>query len=185
MLGAIQAPVLYPALFVSITFLDGPVYVWTGVGTVTWNGFNFIGVGSFGSISLIEEGTSVEARGITLGLSGIDNSLLAGALQNMDQELPVTVWLGLFDGFGNLIPDPVIIWSGQTDQPRISFGPETATIEMACESRLLEMNVASDFRYTFDTQQNLYPGDTSMSWINGVAEFNINWGQQATTGSNV
>lgn len=185
MLAAIQAPVLYPALFVSITFLDGPVYIWTGFGNITWNSLNFIGVGSFGSISIIEEGTSIEARGITLGLSGIDNSLLAGALQNMDQELPVTVWLGLFDGNGNLIPNPTIVWSGQTDQPKISFGPETATIEMNCESRLFEMNVSSDFRYDYTTQTNLYTGDTSMSWINGVVEFNVNWGSQGTTGSNV
>jgi hypothetical protein len=37
-LSAMQGAVLRPALFVQAAFVSGPIYVWSGVGQITWNG---------------------------------------------------------------------------------------------------------------------------------------------------
>ena len=35
-LAAIQSAALRPALFVESNFTSGPIYVWSGVGSITW-----------------------------------------------------------------------------------------------------------------------------------------------------
>src|ERR1700686_3259759 len=96
-LAAVQSAYLRPAFFVQMTFTSGPVYVWSGLGSVVWNGQTWLGVGSLGTISNIEEGATIEARGITLTLSGIDPTLLADVLGEFQVGLPAIVYLALFD----------------------------------------------------------------------------------------
>jgi hypothetical protein len=147
-IAAIESGMVRPALFVEANFTSGPIYVWSGRGTVTWNGNDWLGAGSLISVSTVEEGSTVEARGTTISMSGIDVTLLTGILTEFQVGLPVTVWLGLFDEASTLIPNPVISFAGRMDQPTIDVGGTTATISINCESRLLDMNVSVERRYT-------------------------------------
>lgn len=65
---------IVPILFADLSFASGMVYVWSGVGPFIYNGNTYAGVGAFGKISPIQEGTSVEAQGMVVSLSGIPNS---------------------------------------------------------------------------------------------------------------
>lgn len=184
MLTAITSTSLWPAIFVSMTFQTGTVYIWSGLGSITWNSQTWTGVGSFGSVSMVEEGNMVEAKGLVLSLSGIDSSLLADALQEFLSRGPVQVYLGLFDGSTSpptLIADPLTAWSGLMDQPTIDVGGETATITIACESKLLELNVPNQLRYTQDCQQANFPGDLGFTFVAGIQEQNIAWGAHPTS----
>src|SRR4051794_4816798 len=96
-LAAIQSAALRPALFVEANFTSGPIYVWSGVGSITWGGHTWTGRGALGAVSMIEEGATVEAKGIPLTLSGIDSPLLTGILDEFQVGLPAIVSLGLFD----------------------------------------------------------------------------------------
>lgn len=179
MLAALQATQLLPAIFVSLQFSTGTVYIWSGLGNLTWNGHTWTGVGSLGGISPIQEGATVDASGITLTLSGIDNALLADALQNLQVGLPVTIYLGLFDNASptSLLPDPLVAWAGRADQPTIDVGAETATISIACENRLIDMDVAVDRRYTHDDAQIDHPGDLGFQFVNSLQDLIIYWGR--------
>ena len=77
MLAAIQAAQVLPAIFIQAQFLTGTVYIWSGYGNISWNGHTWSGVGTLLSISPIDEGSNIEARGISIGLSGLDNAMLA------------------------------------------------------------------------------------------------------------
>ena len=77
MLAAVKASELQPALFVEAYFVTGPIHVWSGYGTIQWNGHAWAGIGTLGGVSTIEDGASVEAKGITLTMSGIDPALVA------------------------------------------------------------------------------------------------------------
>lgn len=173
---AVVASVLKVAVFVKQQFVSGTIYVWSGIGPITWNGQTWLGLGNLGKISMIEEGTNVQARGIVLSLSGIDPTFLAAALGEFQQELPVTVYLTLFDGTGNIIDAPAVAWAGMMDSPVIQVDGTTATISIACESRLVEMNVPVDRRYDQEDQNLFAPGDLGMQFVNGIQEVTINWG---------
>ena len=187
LMAAIQANVVRPALFVEGHFVSGIVYMWTGIGNITWNGHTWIGVGSLGGITPIEEGGNVEAKGITLSLSGIDQSLLADALQELQQGLPVLVYLGTFDNASppNLIADPFTAWAGRMDQPTIDVAGDSATISINCENRLIDMDVAVDRRYTIDDQQMDFPGDLGFQWVNALQSRMLIWGRLPVSANNL
>lgn len=185
MLAAFPSPLLRPAIFVTATFVTGPVYLWTGLAPITWSGHTWLGVGSLLGISGSEDGATVAARGMSLSLSGIDASFLADAMQEFRQGLPVVVYLGLFDSSGALIADPLTSWAGRMDQPTVEVAAETAVITINCENRLLDMNVAVDRRYTQDDQQIDSPGDMGLQFVTGIQEINLYWGKTPTTTNNI
>ena len=74
MATALCAPVVRMAILASLQLGDNTIYVWTGLGPMTWNGITFQGVGSFGDISAISEDSNVEARNVTISLSGIPST---------------------------------------------------------------------------------------------------------------
>jgi hypothetical protein len=159
--------------------------VWSGVGQITWNRQVWTGIGTLGSISTIEEGSTVAAKGITLTLSGIDASLLNDVMTEFQVGLPVSVTLGVFDTNNALIADPVCCFSGRMDQPTIDVTGTLATIAINCENRLVEMNVAVDRRYTDEDQQMDYPGDLGFQFVNGIQEAQIYWGRSPSSQNNL
>jgi hypothetical protein len=164
-LAAITSQGLRPALFIEANFSTGPVYLWTGLGSLL-------------GVSTIEETGMVEAKGISLSLSGIDATLLTGILDEFQLGLPAIVSLGLFDTTGvTLIASPVTSFAGRMDQPTLDVSGMLATISINCESRLVDMNVAVDRRYTAEDQQLDYPGDLGMQFVNSIQDAMIFWGR--------
>lgn len=186
MLSAISAPILYPAIFVNIGFASGPAYVWSGVGSMTWNGNTYTGVGDLGSISVIEEASSVEAKGIEVSLSGIDPTMLADALEEHQLGLPMVVYLALYDApGGSIIASPLIAWQGRTDQPTITISGETATISIRGESRILDQSIAPGYRYDNDTAQIFQNGELGFLATSAIQEMTINFGVASIATQNI
>jgi hypothetical protein len=174
-LAALKAAVLYPVIFVEAAFVAETIRLWTGLGDGSFNGQTWQGMGSLLGISTVEEGSTVEAKGITISLSGIDPVLLPECLNAFQVGLPVTVFLGLGDGAGNLIPSPVVAFAGRMDQPTIEADATTATISVACESKLLDLNTPLPYRYTNQDQQIFFPGDLFFAWVNSIQNVPIQW----------
>ena len=186
MLTALQSGILYPAIFVNLGFASGTAYIWSGIGNCTWNGNTYVGVGDLGQISVIEEGATVEAKGISLTLSGIDSTMLADALQESQLGLPATIYLALYTGpGGTIIADPLTAWSGFTDQPEIVLTGPTAEITLRLESVLLELNKPVDRRYTLQDQQVQAPGDIAFQFVPSLQEISFVWNGQATKTNNI
>jgi hypothetical protein len=184
-LAAISSALLRPALFVQAGFTSGPLYVWSGMGPITWNGQVWTGIGTLGSISTIEEGSTIAAKGITLTLSGIDPALLTEVMGEFQVGLPVIVTLGVFDQNGALIGDPVCCFSGRMDEPTIDVSGTTASIAINCENRLVEMNMAVERRYTDEDQQMDFPGDLGFQFVNGIQDAQIYWGRTPSSKNNL
>ena len=184
MITALGAATIRPALFVEATFTNETIHVWNGLGSITWNGKTWMGVGSLGSVSSIEEGSAVEAKGVSITMSGLDPVLLTDVLEQYQVGLPVSVWLGLFDDIGALIPDPILSFAGRMDQPTLTVDGKTASISINCESKLLDMNVACEFFYTNEQQQLDYPLDKGLSFVSSIQEVQIYWGKAPSAQNN-
>jgi len=183
MLVALTSNTIQPAIFVTGTFQTGPIYVWTGYGPIVWGGHTWLGVGTLGSISPIEEQGSIDAKGMTLTLSGFDATLLADVLTEMKLGAPAAVYLGLFSD-NALIADPIPAWAGRMDQPTIDVSGQTASISIACENRLLDLNTPVYRRYTNEDQQLDYPGDRGMEFVYAITETMIFWGSKPNSVNN-
>jgi hypothetical protein len=95
--AALSNQVISPVVLVSLTFKSGPVYVWSGVGDLVFNGNTYKGVGQLGKISPISEGSDVKADGMEVTLFGIGLSPFpppAGASPPPGVTPPVTVPAG-------------------------------------------------------------------------------------------
>ena len=153
MVTALQSPSLKPALFVSIQFKTETVYLWTGSGSLTWNGQTWSGAGSLMNISSIETSDKVEAQGMSIELSGIDPTLLSEVLSDVQIGYPVSVYFTAYSGSAFITP-PITSWNGRVDRPTCKVGGDQATISLACETQLIDMNIPVDRRYTQEDQQN-------------------------------
>jgi hypothetical protein len=173
-----------PAIFVAADFVDGTVYVWNGIGSIDWNDQTWTGIGSLGSVSTIEEGANVQARGATLTLSGLDPAILTEVMTQYKVTAPVTIYFGMFDAAGALIEDPIISFRGRMDQPTLTVNGPSAALNIQCENRLLDMNVSVESRYTDQDQKLTYPDDRGFEWVNAIQQVTIFWGRTPTAQNN-
>jgi len=158
-----------------LTFKTQTTYVWSGVGTLVWNGYNFLGVGSLGKIGTITEGVDVKADGMTLELSGIDPIYRAECLTDIKIGAPAKVWFGnTFNGA--LVGTPYLVFSGTVDKPTFHIGADSDTIVLALENRMIDLARATMRRYTHADQHLYYPDDTAFLHVEQLNDLVINWG---------
>lgn len=168
-----------PAIFVDLAWPSGTVRVWTGVGSFTWGGNEYIGVGTLGGVSPIPESSDGRANGITLTLSGIDSSLISTVLGQHYQGRSGKLWLGFLNSAGALISDPPYqLFAGKMDVCSIEEGGTTSTISISIENQMIVLQQASGRRITHEDQQIDYPGDLGLEYIAAINQDRpINWGQ--------
>ena len=179
--SAVQAELpkmnLRPVIFVEAVFTSGTLRVWSGIGTISWNGQTWTGVGNLGEISPISEGTEPHADGIELSLSGIPSDLIMKALGECRLNAPVKLWLGVLNEADAVIVDPYESFGGRMDVPSVEEGGETSTIKLRVENRLVDFNRARERRFTHEDQQIDYPGDLGFEYVAGLQEWNGVWGK--------
>jgi len=183
---AVEAAEVFPQFLVHLDLSGGQVYVWSGAGNYDYDGNTYTGVGQFGGISPVEEGQTIDARGVRLSLSGIPSDAVALVLSEPYRGRPITIRLALFDGpqsnGGTLIDDPVIIFRGLIDTASLDDTPESPVITITAESRLIDLERPRELRYTDAEQQRLYPGDLGLQYVAGLSDKEIAWGVPVPAG---
>lgn len=188
MISALTAPVLRTAILASLQFSNETLYLWSGIGPLTWSGMTFQGVGTLGKVDGISEDTNVEAKGVTISLSGIPSSMIGEALDNVRLMQTAQLWLMCFDASGNIISTPVVSFVGLMDKARIEDDGNTCTITINVENVLADLNRPVPRHYTqADQQLDLaltlarlgLPStttDTGFSHVNDIQELTVFWG---------
>lgn len=163
-------------LFVKLEFDSGTIYLHNGIGTLTWDSNDWLGVGDFGSIEQIQEGTELSPYSLVLLLSGLDASLMDEAL-NQDYYLrPVTLYFGSLDtSTGALVADPDELWSGKMDSADVALGAVNG-IRLTCESDFAVFDQANNSRYSDAHQQRDYPGDLLFQYMEQMVDTVLVWG---------
>ena len=95
---ALDDDVIYPFFAVELKF-DGDqvLRLWTGQGTLVYNGSEWFGAGQLLNIDTIEETTEIAAKGATITLSGVPTEVLALALTEPYQGRAATVYFGMLN----------------------------------------------------------------------------------------
>lgn len=184
MITAVMAGQMKVAILLQAQFASGPLFVWTGIGTLAWNSQSWIGIGTLGGISPIADGTTVEAKGISLTFSVYDATLLSDVMSEFQPNTPVIVYLACFDSSNTLIADPFPTYVGRMDQPKIQVDGQTGTIVINSESKMITMNNTRTRRYTDADQQIRHPGDGAFRFVNAIQNRIDYWGRTANN-SNV
>lgn len=164
-------------VMVSIKFASTTEYVWSGIGTFSYGGHQWKGLGDLGKISNISESVELQAEGTSLELSGIANNILADSLTEIRVGRPVNVYLGFLNtSTGVLIPDPILVCRGCVDQPQTTVGGETSTVNIALENKLNDMQRGRTIRLCSEDQKRKYPNDTGLDFVPQLVNSVWAWG---------
>ena len=199
--NALDDAVVYPFFAVELIFDSGPLRLWTGVGEATIDGDTYVGTGNLLSISSIEETTELAVRGATITLSGIPSEVISLALQSAYQGRVCNIYFGVLTedyysvggSYPGLILDFVAeyydtsgeaylasltqIFSGYMDEMNIEETPETSTIELKVENKLIDLERARTRRYTSAYQKSVYPGDLGLDFVESLQDKKVVWGR--------
>jgi len=178
----ISEATVYPFFAIELNFDSEILRLWTGQGTLTLpDTTQWIGTGTLLDISAIEETAEMAVRGATLTLSGIPSEILSLALSEPYQGRVCNIYFGTFTG-GDLTTAPSNfdqIFSGYMDQMNIQDGPETATIELKVENKLVDLERARVARFTSGYQKSIYPSDKGFDFVESLQDREIFWGRNA------
>lgn len=184
--SALSAKFLCPIFLVDLQINNQTLHIWSGVGNFPWNGHTYVGVGDLGQVSPAREGIDIQANGASLTLSGVDPSLIADALSDIQLGAPATIWLGAVNAETlQLVGAPVVMFSGLVDAPTVNIAipdpnatdgiPAHATISIPLESRLAVLGAGQQRRYSRADQNRIYPNDSSFIWVSLMNYLALKW----------
>jgi hypothetical protein len=169
---------IQPVILVKLKYDSADVNVWSGFGTLSFGGEDYLGVGDFGSVSPVQEDSELATSSIQLTLSGINPALLSVQLNEHYQGNPATVWLGMFDNTTQALLTPTIIFKGLMDNSQITLG-KTGIITVNVTNRLARWDKTNDRRYNNNDQKNLFPDDDFFQFVEGLSEKVLVWGRES------
>ncbi len=145
--------------------------LFTGVGTISWDGKTWTGGASLLEISPIREGTSLEPIGFSVTLNGMPADKRQLALSSMRKNKPGRLWLGFVDASNAVVDEPYPLRRGRFDMAPISRSGATMAIRISYEDRLVLLDRPGgpngERRYTPEDQARRLAGDRG---FDGVAE---------------
>lgn len=158
-----------------LDFDPDPIYFHTGVGTLTWDGNDYLGVGGFGKISNIQEDLDTGSHGMTLALSGVDTDNISIALNTYYQGRLAIIYLAFLNEDFQLAIDPMILFQGRMDNMVFDIGKE-AEIQLNVESPEADWDKPAVSRYNNADQQARFPGDKGLEFVEQSVRKEITWG---------
>jgi len=197
---AIQQDVVYPFFAVELVFdVPNTLRLWTGLGTLIYEGNEWFGTGNMLEVSTVEETMQIAASGLSLTLSGVPSEVVSLALQEPYQGRICNVYFGMF-AYGALQQEDEAyilmqdgakiglelretgvteIFTGYMDQMEITEDPETSTIRLSVENKLIDLERQRVARYTSEYQKSLYPLDRGLEFVESIQDLKLTWGRSA------
>jgi len=159
------------------------ILIHTGVGELVIDGETYEGAGTLLTISDIEDAVDLKSSGVTFALSGMNTDVLGYALTENYQNRLATLKMAFLSGGTDHVVGAMDIYIGRMTQISIADNPNAgATISVQTENRLIDLRRPSNFRYTKESQNHLYPGDTSLDEVAKIQDMEILWGRNASAG---
>lgn len=167
---AALAETFYPVVFVWLDWPGAPLRAHSGVGTITWGGHSWAGVGKFGAVSVpSEDGGSMVATEASLSLVA-DPAALDGYLDDAIRNLSGEIYKGLVTarpgeaGGTTLVSDPVTMFSGTMDGLLMDITPDDAGYTTQAVVSLVTgpgARSGATIYHSGEDQARRYPGDTA------------------------
>ena len=181
--NALLSKVVRPIYFARLDFSSGVERYHTGIGPRTathpiHGSESYTGIGDFGGIEgeILETVNSVPAS-VKLMLTGIDATTVNMSLTDNYFMRDAELMLGLLDESGDLVTDPIVLYSGLMDKGDIALEQGLGQIQLTIESRAVKLNRASDWRFTDEDKQIEVNGDLMGEYIYRMADLQLVWGK--------
>lgn len=199
-IDAINSDVIYPFFAIELLF-DGDevMRLWTGLGTLVYNEQNWYGTGNLLTFDVVEETSEIAAKGATVTLSGVPSEVLSLALSEPYQGRQANIYFGtyvkaslltessnyiLYEDGGKIMLEEGLtslteIFAGYMDQMNIEEGPDSSTIQLLIENKLIDLERPRTSRFTSAYQKSLFPNDLGLDFVEDLQTKELYWGKVA------
>jgi len=179
--GAESAEFKYVVL-VKLAFPSGTVYLHNGVGTHSFGGFDYLGVGGFGGIDVLEDTLDLVSKPVTLTLSSIVPEIIDAVKTDDVFGRDADLYLGVLDDGYQLIGTPDNWYSGHMETVQLIIGSEDG-LAIRLQSRASRLRLRNNKRYTLEDHQVDHPGDLFFEFLPALMDAEVSWaGEMVRTG---
>jgi hypothetical protein len=178
LVGLFGAPHVSLILMFEGFFATSTLRLWTGVGLLQYGGRSWQGAGELVGISATKETADLQAQGITVSLTGIDETIIAAAFNELRQGQPVDIYIAAyqFAPAPAMLAAPYCFFQGRVDVPTIDDSAETSMVTLQLENRLVDFERERVRYYDPQTQNTYFPGDRGFDYVASLQDQKIFWG---------
>ncbi len=171
--AVLSGPVVPMVLLVELGF-STVIRLCTGAVAVLYGGQLFYGTGTLGAVEAVTDEVQ-STTGLSFTLSGVPSESLATALQEDVRGKSCIVRLAILDPATHAVLDAPAMFTGTLDQMPITHGPETCSVGVVAIHRGETYRRPNPLRYTDGDQQRLFPGDTSLRYVQSQSAVQDVW----------
>lgn len=174
--SSVNAAHVHEVTLVKLEF-DTPVYVHSGVGSISYDGNTYLGVGSLGTIAPLRESEVLGPSQITLSIDGTNSSYVTEVFDAGNYGDIVTIYQGYRQDDGTLVADPWIAWKGSYEYGSLDDG-ESSVASITCQHDLSILSEKHGDRYSHEDQTDKFAGDLGLEFAASTIGHKILWGGQ-------
>lgn len=165
------------ALIAEIDHPDGPGRFWTGIGKLNWNGVDWTGTSTLGSVTPIQHTSDLIIQEINFAIAGVDPAIVAQLNDNV-RNRSGKVWLACLDDDHSVVRDPFQIVDAQLDYQSFSASDDGSVgISITARTGFYTLDRALDEAWTTEQQHLLFPDDSGLDLVSGLQNQTLQWTQ--------
>ena len=176
MTAELAKPGTRPFLLVDLDFASAALRLTTRGRDVAFNGNLYSGNGVLLDVSDIEETVEVSPSGLTITMAATA-ALKTIITSEFFQGRRAIVWLGLIDDADAVVDVPMALVGGIMDGVDYVDDPAAPLVRLAIVTRLRDMSIARERRWSSEDQKAVFPGDTGLRYIEAIQDFEIRSGE--------
>lgn len=177
MVTEVKKDLVRPFFLVDLDFPSGNVRLTDRSRDVTFNGDTYLGDGTLLNLGDILETADVRATGQVIQLVGT-SGLKTKVRDDFFAGRRAAVWLGMTDGADATVLAPEPMYSGIMEAASIDDDPVTGVmISLSLESRLRDLNVVRERRWTDRDQRIEFPNDGGFRYVEAIQDFTLRAGR--------
>ncbi len=168
---------------ISLAFSGGTIFLTTAPHDITWSGDSYSAVGGHLGFEVVQETTDLTGQGVRLTLDGVDQTIISPLLAQNYIGRTAIVRQGHIDSSGDVIVDPVILFSGllnssfEINESRDPESSGTVIVRTTIVSPLVSFRQQRGIRATLASHQHHFSTDTFFKHISTISARKVYWGR--------
>lgn len=177
-----QSPAFTYVIMAKIQFENTPLYTHNGVGKITYDGNNYLGVGSFGRIEPYIETLELSEQPIRLQLISLDDDIITEINDYNMFGADVDLYIAAVDEANQLDGTPFNWLVGHVERPSMIVG-ERNILTLDIQTRASRLKKKNNKRWTLEEHQKQYPGEVALMYLPYITNATPTWaGERVRTG---
>lgn len=153
--------------FAEFAFRSSTQYLSSANQTLTWGGHDWLGFGTIGGVSPIEESEGVESHALTFTLNVAQLSILALAVGEVEEyrgRVAKLYFCPLNESF-QLVGTPQLCWRGIMDLMAVAVEGEEGKVTLKCETSAYGLKRQPALRLNAAQHKKRHPNDTGLDYL--------------------